>query len=77
MKIQVEILQSRKDPFDGFDVWDNIISTEVFETGTKTENIDSAKIKLNQLKSGLPSNQKIRVLEYNSDDNQPCKILFE
>jgi|APSaa5957512535_1039671.scaffolds.fasta_scaffold534594_1 hypothetical protein len=77
MKIIVEILS--KNEFNDYVL--DISKTIEFKTGDKATKISKAKTRLQELKSTLNSNQKIRVLEYHNDDSDatrtPCKILYE
>ena len=82
MKIIVEILQEKIDD-ENRKNYEVIKSKTVIISNVKnTTTINEAKDKLLQLKSTLPSNQKIRVLEFHNDEfgdknRKPCKILFE
>ncbi len=80
MKIIVEILDKVTENGE-IDWIVNKSKTIEFPDGNKATKISTAKEKLRQLKSTLPDNQKLRVLEYYNDDPDkgriPCKILFE
>lgn len=84
MKILVEVLKPYAN--DGIDV-DNprliVDKSKVFDFGSDLSqiNIDRAKTKLRELRASLPTDHKLRVLEYHNDDpdkgRTACKILFE
>ena len=58
-----------------------IVKTQEFSTNIDSITIDKAKTRINEIKSTLRQNQKVRILEYHNDEDsenrKPCKIIQE